>query len=135
MKIKDIKFKAKRLDNNTWVEGYFYAECGNTYIIEDRQSESMLNRNEAHQVDPLTVCQFTGLKDCKGNEIWEHDLLQSQETKAIYEVVWYEDGGFVIKDSVGGGHLLNFLGSILSVFKFKVVGNKFEVAYGKTNNN
>lgn len=135
MKAENIKFKAKRLDNNTWVEGYFYAECGNTYIIEDRQSESMLNRNEAHQVDPLTVCQFTGLKDCKGNEIWEHDLLQSQETKAIYEVVWYEDGCFVIKDSVGGGHLLNFLGSILSVFKFKVVGNKFEVAYGKTNNN
>lgn len=126
MKIGNIKFKAKRLDNNTWVEGYFYAECGNTYIIEDRQSESMLNRNEAHQVDPSTICQFTGLKDCKGNEIWEHDLLQSQETKAIYEVVWYEDGGFVIKDSVGGGHLLNFLGSMLSVYKFKVVGNKYD---------
>ena len=135
MKVENIKFKAKRLDNNTWVEGYFYAECGNTYIIENRQEESMLNRNITYEVDPSTVCQFTGLKDCKGNEIWEHDLLQSQETKAIYEVVWYEDGGFVIKDSVGGGHLLNFLGSILSVFKFKVVGNKFEVAYGKTNNN
>lgn len=40
MKTENIKFKAKRLDNNTWVEGYFYAECGNTYIIEDRQSES-----------------------------------------------------------------------------------------------
>ena len=36
MKLEDIKFKAKRLDNNTWVEGYFYVECGNTYIIEDR---------------------------------------------------------------------------------------------------
>ena len=66
MKIENIKFKAKRIDNNTWVEGYFYAECGNTYIIEDRQSELMLNRNEAYQVDPLTVCQFTGLKDCEG---------------------------------------------------------------------
>ena len=76
MKLEDIKFKAKRLDNNTWVEGYFYVECGNTYIIEDRQSESMLNRNEAHQVDPLTVCQFTGLKDCKGNEIWENDVIE-----------------------------------------------------------
>lgn len=88
-----------------------------------------------HEIDPTTVCQFTGLIDCEGNEIWEHDLLQSQETKAIYEVVWDENGGFIIKNSVGGGHLLNFLGSILSVFKFKVVGNKFEVAYGKTNNN
>ena len=135
MKVENIKFKAKRLDNGKWVEGYFYAECGNTYIIENRQEESMLNKNITYEVDPSTICQFTGLKDCKGNEIWEHDLLQSQETKAIYEVVWYEDGGFVIKDSVGGGHLLNFLGSILSVFKFKVVGNKFEVAYGKTNNN
>lgn len=35
--MRQIKFKAKRLDNNTWVEGYFYAECGNTYIIENRQ--------------------------------------------------------------------------------------------------
>lgn len=56
MKIENIKFKAKRLDGKGWVEGYFYAECGNTYIIEDRQSESMLNRNEAHYVDPSTVC-------------------------------------------------------------------------------
>lgn len=126
MKIENIKFKAKRLDNNTWVEGYFYAECGNTYIIENRQKESKLNRNITYQVDPSTICQFTGLKDCKGNEIWEHDLLQSRETRAIYAVVWDENGGFIIKNSVGGGHLLNFLGSILSIFNFKVVGNKFD---------
>lgn len=131
MEIRNIKFKAKRLDNSEWVKGYFYKECGNTYIIEDRQSESMLNRNEAHQVDPSTVCQFTGLKDCEGNEIWEHDLLQNQEAKATYEVVWDENGCFIIKNSVGGGYLLNFLGSILSVFKFKVVGNKFDRKEGK----
>ena len=89
MKIENIKFKAKRLDNNTWVEGYFYAECGNTYIIEDRQSESMLNRNEAHQVDPSTVCQFTGLTDCKGNEIWEGDIVDVRGVKA--EVIWNQD--------------------------------------------
>lgn len=85
MKAENIKFKAKRLDNNTWVEGYFYAECGNTYIIEDRQSESMLNRNEAHQVDPSTVCQFTGLKDCEGNEIWELFDTEQEALIALFE--------------------------------------------------
>lgn len=40
MDIRNIKFKAKRLDNGKWVEGYFYGECGNAYIIENRQEES-----------------------------------------------------------------------------------------------
>lgn len=88
MKLENIKFKAKRLDNNTWVEGYFYAECGNTYIIEDRQSESMLNRNEAHQVDPSTVCQFTGEKDMNGDNIYVGDIISNLETKSVIEVVW-----------------------------------------------
>ena len=82
MKIENIKFKAKRLDNGKWVEGYFYAECGNTYIIEDRQSESMLNRNEAHQVDPLTVCQFTGLTDKNGIPICEGDIVMHKDNNA-----------------------------------------------------
>ena len=28
MKIENIKFKAKRLDNGEWVRGYFYEENG-----------------------------------------------------------------------------------------------------------
>ena len=70
MKIENIKFKAKRLDNNTWVEGYFYSECGNAYIIENRQKESKLNINITYQVDPSTVCQFVGLTDCEDKELF-----------------------------------------------------------------
>ena len=124
MKAENIKFKAKRLDNNTWVEGYFYAECGNTYIIEDRQSESMLNRNEAHQVDPLTVCQFTGLKDCEGNEIWEHDLIHFVGYKPIGEVIWSEENyAFMV---VSGNEPLYWLSEVLEIGKIERVGNKFD---------
>lgn len=59
MRIENIMFKAKRLDGKGWVCGYFYEENGNTYIIENRQKESMLNRNVTCEVDPSTVCQFT----------------------------------------------------------------------------
>lgn len=73
--MREIKFKAKRLDDNSWVFGYFYEENSNTYIIENRQKESKLNRNLTYQVDPSTVCQFTGLKDYENKDIYEGDIL------------------------------------------------------------
>ena len=124
MKAENIKFKAKRLDNNTWVEGYFYAECGNAYIIEDRQGESILNRNEAHQVDPLTVCQFTGMKDCKGKEIFEHDLIRFVGHKTTSEVFWSEeDYAFV---AASENEPLYLLPHVLKIDKIERVGNKFD---------
>lgn len=127
MKIENIKFKAKRLDNNTWVEGYFYAECGNTYIIEDRQSESMLNRNDAHQVDPSTVCQFTGMKDEKGNEIWEGDIVHDSYDLLcidnLYEVVYIEkEGTFAFKSLDKVDNYEPFV----NLFEVYVIGNKFD---------
>lgn len=90
MKIESIKFKAKRLDGKGWVCGYFYEENGNTYIIENRQKESKLNRNLTYQVDPSTVCQFTGEKDMNGNDIYIGDIISNLETGSIIEVEWNE---------------------------------------------
>lgn len=127
MKPENIKFKAKRLDNGEWVCGYFYEENDNTYIIENRQKESKLNRNITYQVDPSTICQFTGMTDCKGKEIWEHDLLQSQETKAIYEVVWNQGNtSFSLVNTECPVLYPNTLGGMLRNRRLKIVGNKFD---------
>lgn len=127
MKIENIKFKAKRLDNGEWCEGYFYEENGNTYIIENRQKESMLNRNITYHVDPSTVCQFTGLKDREGNEIWEGDLVNERYDIAsidnLYEVVYIEEeGNFAFKDIDNADNYQPFV-NLVDTF---VVGNKFD---------
>ena len=128
MKIENIKFKAKRLDNGGWVEGYFYEENGNTYIIENRQKESMLNRNVTYEVDSETVCQFTGAKDCDGTSIYEHDLLRSEKTDSTYEVVWNQGNSSfsLINTEVPVLYPTNTMGRMLHNRRLKVIGNKFD---------
>lgn len=108
---RTIKFKARRIDDEKWAYGYFYEENQNTYIIENRQEESMLNRNPCCQVDPDTVCQFTGLTDGLGREIYEGDVLRSDlppfsyikgkvcEKDCYYAVItWQEEyGAFILQ--------------------------------------
>lgn len=130
MKTESIKFKAKRLDGKGWVCGYFYEENDNTYIIENRQKESKLNRNLTYQVDPSTVCQFTGLKDCKGREAWEGDILQDVDDDNIKYVVTFGEGAFFAR-KVGlytGIPLHECVGSLGNdvITYAKVVGNKFD---------
>lgn len=126
MKLENIKFKAKRLDNNSWVFGYFYEENDNTYIIENRQKESKLNRNLSYQVDPSTVCQFTGLKDCEGNELWEGDILEG-ESKC--EIVFFKGTfatRFIYYDGEEFVNPLHYFIKEDGMVECKVVGNKFD---------
>lgn len=122
---RNIKFKAKRLDNGEWVKGYFYKECDNTYIIEDRQSESKLNRNEAVLVDSSTVCQFTGLTDCEGNEVWEGDIVEREIWNRLYNGLTKAKGVIEYK---GAEFFVAINSETYSLYPkdIKVVSNKFD---------
>ena len=89
MKIENIKFKAKRLDNGEWIIGSFVVmkipALSKTTIGIVAAGGATL-----HEVDPSTVCQYTGLADCEGKELFEHDLIHFVGFTHTAEVIWSE---------------------------------------------
>lgn len=123
MKIENIKFKAKRLDNSEWVEGDLLHKGNKVYIYCPHINERGFMVTNI-QVDPSAVCQFTGLKDCKGNEIWEHDLIHFVGYKPTAEVFWSEEDYAFMVASENEPHYL--LPHVLKIGKIERVGNKFD---------
>lgn len=117
MKIEDIKFKAKRLDNGEWVEGDIMHTIEDTIIIE-------IDGVGVHVIEPSTVCQFTGLKDCRGEELFEHDIIHFIGFRHTAELIWSEDNyAFMVASE---NEPLYWLPDVLEIGKIEVVGNKFD---------
>jgi uncharacterized phage protein (TIGR01671 family) len=99
---REILFKAKRLYNGEWVEGYLFDDgmpkpkryfIGGI-IVKPYEGTACDKWNivgiDFFEIDIDTLCQYTGLTDKNGQKIWENDICDRKEKYP--EIATYNKG-------------------------------------------
>ena len=137
--MREILFKAKRKDwrnlpkGEWWVEGYYvkYQPCASiseyVYGIVPAYASALY----IIEIDPTTLCQYTGLTDKNGKKIWENDICDRKEKYP--EIVAYNKGDWQLDYSYAFGKEMHSNACNLGFYAYErncveVIGNIFDNA-------
>mgnify|MGYP004690929475 CR=1 FL=1 len=124
--MREILFKAKRIEDGKWIEGYYqkrYGFFGNEeHLIFRADSYAVWGYAE---IAPETLCQFTGLYDKNGKNIWENDILMDEfcPEAVTYGTVEWNFAGWVLHESDSIDR--EFIDEFVTEY-YEVAGNVFD---------
>jgi len=124
-------FKAKRLDNGEEVQGYYWTnELGNHFIRVVKDKDGNFINAIDFEIDPETLCEFTGLTDKNGKMIWENDILWADGSYEL-TVCWDDENAMFYAEYEGtkSGHEdddNDDYAEACDFINYEVIGNKFD---------
>ena len=134
--MREILFRAKRVDNGEWVEGYYtkLKWCNNiihVVIPEGAEIDSGNTLYEVYEINPETICQYTGMVDKNGNRIWENDIVSawSEGKYATGMVKQRIDGLYIIYPAYQHNEFWGLCPDKNRKTNVEVIGNVFDDKY------
>ena len=138
--MREILFKAKLKGINRWIEGFYCSMRETTYCfaedyerhpvplhhliaVDEMTDWGLPNKLRLYEIDPETLCEYTGLTDKNGKKIFENDLVRYRDTVSTVQYGeyncscctgvygWFFDGGDIRENE-----------------SYEIVGNKFDDA-------
>nr|DAT56135.1 MAG TPA: YopX protein [Bacteriophage sp.] len=129
---REIKFGGKSIYDVEWLYGSLIKIEEDRYaIIPDLNDIEIGNSIGIYEVDPITIGQFTGLRDKNRIEIYEGDIIRWRRDGKLYLVKFYAGMFYASVEELNKGVYGGFPLHVLTVdeedgYKCEVCGNIYD---------